>query len=127
MYQPIPLEDILSALPADRQEAIAARGLELIASVERRLNLAQLRQRSRLSQAELAGRLGIGQVQVSRLEQRKDPRLSTLHRSVAAMGGRLTLVATFPDEDPVVLVPSPPSRRKPNSRGKSASKLSSAP
>jgi hypothetical protein len=27
-------------------------------------------------------------------------------RTVAAMGGQLTMIATFPDQEPVVLVPS---------------------
>jgi len=31
--------------------------------------------------------MGIGQMQISRLEKRKDPRLSTMARTVAAMGG----------------------------------------
>ena len=30
-------------------------------------------------------------------ELRKDPRLSTMARAVAAMGGQLTMIATFPD------------------------------
>jgi hypothetical protein len=27
-------------------------------------------------------------------------------RTVAAMGGQLTMIATFPDQEPVVLIPS---------------------
>ena len=50
--------------------------------------------------------MGIGQMQISRLEKRKDPRLSTMARTVAAMGGHLTMIATFPDQEPVVLVAS---------------------
>jgi hypothetical protein len=45
-------------------------------------------------------------MQISRLDQRKDPRLSTMTRTVAAMGGHLTLIATFADQEPVVLVAS---------------------
>jgi hypothetical protein len=52
----------------------------------------------------MAEALGIGQMQISRLERRKDPRLSTIERTVAAMGGTLTMIATFPDQEPVVLV-----------------------
>ncbi len=52
----------------------------------------------------IAEALGIGQMQISRLEKRKDPRLSTMQRTVAAMGGHLTMIATFPDQEPVVLV-----------------------
>jgi hypothetical protein len=51
----------------------------------------------------LAKTLGITQDSVSRLEQRTDLLLSTLRKSVEAMGGRLSLVAEFPDRAPVVL------------------------
>jgi hypothetical protein len=43
----------------------------------------------------MAEALGIGQMQISRLEKRKDPRLSTMQRTIAAMGGHLTMIATF--------------------------------
>jgi hypothetical protein len=46
---------------------------------------------------------GYGQMQISRLERRKDPCLSTIERTVAARRGKLTLIATFPDQEPVVL------------------------
>ena len=54
----------------------------------------------------MAEALGIGQMQISRLEKRKDPRLSTIQRTVAAMGGKLTMNAIFPDQEPVILVTS---------------------
>jgi hypothetical protein len=47
--------------------------------------------------------LGISQDSVSRLEQRSDLLISTLRGSVEAMGGRLSLVVEFPNQDPVVL------------------------
>jgi len=62
------------------------------------------RQPPSISQAKLADVLGVKQMQVSRLERRKDPRLSTLRRSIEALGGQLTLIATFPDQEPMVLV-----------------------
>jgi hypothetical protein len=40
------------------------------------------------------------------LEKRKISRLSTMARTVAAKGGHLTMIATFPDQEPVVLVAS---------------------
>ena len=59
----------------------------------------------------MAGRNACGtekgiQLDRERLEKRKDPRLSTMQRTVAAMGGHLTMIATFPDQEPVVLIPS---------------------
>ena len=100
------VDDWIATLPIERQNAIAKKSAELIAKVERRMTLAELRKGRKISQATVAEALGIGQMQISRLEKRKDPRLSTMARTVAAMGGHLTLIATFPDQEPVVLVAS---------------------
>ena len=56
-----------------------------------------------LTQARMAEQLGITQDGVSRLEKRSDLLLSTLRRTIEAMGGSLSLVAEFPDRSPVVL------------------------
>ena len=119
MYRPIPLEEVIAAMPKKRQEAIAKRGAELVAKVKRRMTLAELRKGRKISQATVAEALGIGQMQISRLEKRKDPRLSTMQRTIAAMGGHLTMIATFPDQEPVILIPSAPTE-KPASRAKRA-------
>lgn len=100
----ISVEDVIASLPKDRQNAIETRAAELLAKVERRMTLGELRKGRKMSQAKMAEALGIGQMQISRLEQRKDPRLSTMQKTVAAMGGYLTMIATFPDQEPVVLV-----------------------
>ena len=106
MYRAIPVEEVIAVLPLDEQKAIARRGAELVAKVRRRMTLAELRKGRKISQAAVAEALGIGQMQISRLEKRRDPRLSTMARTVAAMGGQLTMIATFPDQEPVVLIPS---------------------
>jgi DNA-binding XRE family transcriptional regulator len=106
MYRPIRVEEVIAAMPKKRQEAIATRGAELVAKAMRRMTLAELRKGRKISQATVAEALGIGQMQISRLEKRKDPRLSTMARTVAAMGGQLILIATFPDQEPVVLAAS---------------------
>jgi transcriptional regulator with XRE-family HTH domain len=115
----ISVDDWIATLPIERQKAIEARGKELIAKVERRMTLAELRKGRKISQATVAEALGIGQMQISRLEKRKDPRLSTMQRTIAAMGGHLTMIATFPDQEPVILIPSAPTE-KPASRAKRA-------
>ena len=102
----VSVDDWIATLPIERQKAIEARGKELIAKVEQRMTLAELRKGRKISQAAVAEALGIGQMQISRLEKRKDPRLSTMARTIAAMGGHLTMIATFPDQEPVVLVAS---------------------
>lgn len=61
-------------------------------------SLAALRRRRGLTQAVIAARLGISQSDVSKIERRRDMRLSTLRAAVAATGGRLRLVADYPDE-----------------------------
>lgn len=100
----IPVEDVIAALPKARQKAIEKRGKELLERVARRMTLAEIRKKRRVSQAQIADALGIGQMQISRLERRRDPRVSTVQRTVEAMGGQLTLLATFPGQEPVVLV-----------------------
>ncbi len=121
----VSVDEVMAALPKERREAIEALGAELIAKVRRRMTLGELRKGRKLSQATMAQALGIGQMQISRLEQRKDPRLSTMQRAVAAMGGSLTLIATFPDQEPVILTTSLPPRatstkqdRKPDEPGR---------
>jgi DNA-binding XRE family transcriptional regulator len=102
----IAVDDVIASLPKERQKKIAARGNELLEKVQRRMTLSQIRKGRKITQAKMAEALGIGQMQISRLEKRKDPRLSTMQRTVAAMGGHLTMIATFPDQEPVVLVTS---------------------
>jgi hypothetical protein len=93
-------DDVLRKLPEDEQRAIAARARELMAEY---LTLQDLRKARALTQERMAALLGIKQENVSRLEKRSDLLLSTLSSYVAAMGGRLRLVAEFPDRPPVVL------------------------
>jgi transcriptional regulator with XRE-family HTH domain len=67
------------------------------------MTLQELRQARKLTRVRMAKALGITQDGVSRLEKRSDLLLSTLRKFVQAMGGTLSLVAEFPDRDPVVL------------------------
>ena len=63
------------------------------------MDLAELRRALRLSQAELAQTLQVGQAAVAKLEKRTDMYVSTLRRFIEAMGGELEIVARFPDHD----------------------------
>lgn len=63
----------------------------------RELSLKRLRELRRITQEELALALEIQQASVSKLEARGDMRLSTLYKVVEALGGRLELVARFPE------------------------------
>jgi len=99
----VSFEEVLAAMPEKRRKDIEARGAKLIAKIERRMTLAEMRKGQKITQAALAEKLGIGQMQISRLEKRKDPRLSTIQRTVAAMGGTLTMVVKLPNQKPMVL------------------------
>lgn len=65
--------------------------------------LKDLRKRAGQTQEELAAALGVGQDTISRLEKRSDMLLSTLRHYVECIGGQLALVATFPDQPPMVI------------------------
>ena len=92
------IEEAIEMLPADRRAKVEARAAELIAE---ELSLQELRKAMRLTQAELAKRLGVRQDTISRAEQRADMLLSTLQSYVEAMGGHLALVAELPNRPPV--------------------------
>ena len=94
------LDDMMADLDPARRRKIEDRAAELIAE---EMTLRELRKARQLTQVSVARELGISQDGVSRLEQRSDLLLSTLRRTVEAMGGRLSLIARFPDRPPVEL------------------------
>ncbi len=94
------LERIGKELSPARRKKVAARAAQLIAE---EMTLQELRHARKLTQVRMAKALGIGQDGVSKLEKRADLMISTLRKTVEAMGGSLSLVAEFPDRDPVVL------------------------
>lgn len=86
----------MAALPKLRRQRIEDRALELT-------TLKDLRQAAQQTQAQMAVALGVGQDTISRLEKRSDMLLSTLRHYDESMGGRLNLVAQFPNCPPVVI------------------------
>ncbi len=96
----IGLDDMMAGLDPERRRQIEERAQELIAE---EMTLRELRKARKLTQASVARELGISQDAISRLEQRSDLLLSTLRRTVEAMGGTLSLIARFPDRPPVEL------------------------
>jgi DNA-binding XRE family transcriptional regulator len=97
----IDLDTMLKRISPERRAMIEARAGELIAE---EMTLQDLRKARALTQVRLAELLSIKQESVSSLEKRSDLLLSTLRSYVEAMGGELTLVASFPDRPPVKLV-----------------------
>jgi transcriptional regulator with XRE-family HTH domain len=76
---------------------------EVLADV-RRMRLPELRKARQLSQATLADLLKMSQGDVSRLERRTDAYMSTIRRYLEAAGGRLRILAEFPDTEPIEIV-----------------------
>jgi transcriptional regulator with XRE-family HTH domain len=85
--------------PAERKK-VEDRAAEIVAE---EMSLRDLRKARKLTQARVAKTLGITQDSVSRLEKRSDLLISTLRKTVKAMGGDVRIVAEFPDRAPVVL------------------------
>ena len=94
------VEDVIARLDPAEHRKVEEMAAELIAE---EMTLRELRKARKLTQVSVARELGIGQDGVSRLEQRSDILLSTLRRTVEAMGGSLSLIARFPDRPPVEL------------------------
>lgn len=84
-----------AGMPAASQRRASARARAMLADMP----LQELRRARRLSQEDLARRLGARQASVSRLEHRADMYVSTLRSYVEALGGTLEIVARFPDGD----------------------------
>jgi len=94
------VDDIIKKLSPAQRKKVEARAAQLIAE---EMTLRELRHARKLTQVRMAKTLGITQDSVSRLEKRSDLLLSTLRKTVEAMGGRLSLIAEFPDRKPVML------------------------
>lgn len=130
----VTIDEFMKDFTPDEHARVSARTTELI---EEEITLRDLRQAERLTQGRVAELMGVEQENVSRLERRADLLLSTLSGYVAAMGGKLRLVAEFPDRKPVTIAlgditghaPAEPRRsgaRKPRSRGATKKNVSSA-
>ena len=117
------LDHLLERLPAKRRATIEARAGELA-------TLKDLRQAVAQTQLDLAASLGVGQDTISRLEKRSDMLLSTLRHYVESVGGRLALVATFPDQRAVIIDHLGENRtvkKRGDGRGKAAADEPEAP
>src|SRR5213593_4497240 len=97
---PTNVNDKIKQLSSAQRKKVETRAAQLIAE---EMTLRELRQARKLTQVRMAKTLGITQDSVSRLEKRSDLLLSTLRKTVEAMGGNLSLIAEFPDRAPVIL------------------------
>jgi transcriptional regulator with XRE-family HTH domain len=97
---PVNVNQIIRKLSPAERKKVEDRAAEIIAE---EMSLRDLRKARKLTQARVAKALGITQDSVSRLENRSDLLLSTLRKTVEAMGGDVRIIAEFPDRAPVVL------------------------
>src|SRR5271167_5033329 len=109
------LERIRKGLSPARRKRVEARAAQLTAE---EMTLQELRRARKLTQVRMAKELGISQDGISKLEKRSDLLLSTLRKTVEAMGGNLSLVAEFPDRNPVVLYGIAEDDRRPKTRAR---------
>jgi len=114
---PVNVNQIIRKLSPAERKKVEERAVELIAE---EMSLRDIRKARNLTQARVAKTLGITQDSVSRLEKRSDLLLSTLRKTVKAMGGDVRIVAQFPDRSPVFLchLTEERPRRKPSRRRK---------
>lgn len=97
---PTNVNDKIRKLRPGQRKKVEERAAQLSAE---EMTLRELRRARKLTQTRMARTLGISQDSVSRLEKRSNLLLSTLRKTIEAMGGNLSLVAEFPDREPVVL------------------------
>jgi DNA-binding XRE family transcriptional regulator len=118
----VSIEKFMEDFTSDQRERVQTRVAELIAE---ETTLRDLRQARHLTQERMAALLGVQQENVSRLERRADLLLSTLSSYVGAMGGKLRLIAEFPNRPPVTIAladitdavpPRQPRRTRPAKR-----------
>ena len=93
-------QDVLAALPPERQAKIKARAAEMMAEID---GLKAVRKLAELTQAQMAQQLGVKQPTVQRMEQGADFYVSTLERFVEAAGGSVEIVVSLPGHEPVRL------------------------
>jgi transcriptional regulator with XRE-family HTH domain len=93
-YRTIPAAEVLAQFSSERLDKINARALQLIAE---EVGLTELRKARRLTQQDVAAKLGGKQAHVSRLEKRTDVKVSSLSEYVNALGADLSLLVTFPE------------------------------
>lgn len=94
------VNEVIASLPTMRRRRIKKRAQLLL---DEEMSLQELRRARELTQAQMAQTLGIAQKQISDIEKRTDMHISTLRRSIEAMGGKLSLIAEFPNHKPILL------------------------
>jgi len=90
--------NLLKNIPDERKHRIESKKKELLKEID----LQSLRQAFELTQNQLAETLKVNQAAISKMENQSDMYISTLRRFLGAMGGKLKIVAEFPDHEIVI-------------------------
>ena len=88
-----PFSELTKDFAPERRRRIEAMKHELLAEMP----LHELRRARALTQQELAETLQVSQPAIAKLEQRADIYVSSLRSYIEAVGGRLRIVAEFPE------------------------------
>ena len=88
-----PYSELTKDFTPERRQRIEAMKNELLAEMP----LHELRRARALTQRDLAKTLKVNQPAVAKLEQRADVYVSSLRSYIEAVGGRLKIVAEFPE------------------------------
>ena len=87
--------ELIKHFTPERRARVNKKKAELLTAVP----LYELRKALSLTQEELAKVLKVNQPAVSKLESRQDVHISMLRNYVEALGGRLAIIAKFPQGD----------------------------
>ena len=88
-----PFSELTGDFTSERRERVDAMKRDLLTEMP----LHELRRARVLTQQELAETLHVSQSAVAKLEQRADIYVSSLRSYIEAVGGRLRIVAEFPE------------------------------
>ena len=88
-----PFSELTKNFTPERRRCITAMKNKLLDDMP----LHELRRARALTQQELAETLNVNQPAVAKLEQRADIYVSSLRSYIEAVGGRLKIIAEFPD------------------------------
>jgi DNA-binding XRE family transcriptional regulator len=88
-----PFKSLRKKMPKHAQKTAALKTKQML----KEMPLQELRQALHMSQERLADLLGTKQTNVSQIERRTDMYISTLRSYIEAMGGKLDIIACFPE------------------------------
>ena len=88
-----PFSELTNGFTPDRRRRVDAMKRDLLAEMP----LHELRRARVLTQQELADTMRVSQSAIAKLEQRADVYVSSLRSYIEAVGGRLRIVAEFPE------------------------------